>query len=51
MLQGKKITVENQGGYLELNAPYDYIPLHIRGGQIIPVQEHANTTYFRSVKD
>lgn len=36
--------------YVTLNAPLDHIPLHIRGGHIIPVQEPANNTAFSRKK-
>ena len=35
---------------IRLDAPIDYIPLHIRGGYIIPTQEPANTTVFSREK-
>ncbi|KAJ8028752.1 Maltase-glucoamylase, intestinal [Holothuria leucospilota] len=33
-----------RGTTITLNAPMDYIPLHVRGGYILPTQEHAVTT-------
>lgn len=33
-------------GFVKLNAPLNFINLHVRGGYIIPTQEPANTTYF-----
>ena len=33
----------------DLNAPEDYIHLHIRGGSILIAQEPAQTTYERFV--
>lgn len=33
-----------RGKTINLNAPMDYIPLHVRGGYILPTQEHAVTT-------
>nr|XP_006825797.1 PREDICTED: maltase-glucoamylase, intestinal-like [Saccoglossus kowalevskii] len=36
--------VPTRGKYTTLNAPLDYIPLHVRGGYIIPTQQPANTT-------
>ncbi|XP_068752603.1 maltase-glucoamylase-like [Montipora capricornis] len=36
--------------YVTLNAPLDHIPLHIRGGHIIPTQEPANNTAFSRKK-
>ena len=32
---------------VSLDAPLDHIPLHVRGGHIIPTQEPANNTAFR----
>ena len=34
-------------GHVTLDAPLDHIPLHVRGGHIIPAQEPANNTAFR----
>ena len=34
-------------GHVTLDAPLDHIPLHVRGGYIIPTQEPANNTAFR----
>ena len=34
-------------GHVTLDAPLDHIPLHVRGGHIIPTQEPANNTAFR----
>lgn len=31
-------------GFITLNAPIDYIPLHVRGGHIIPLQDSAMNT-------
>jgi hypothetical protein len=36
----------NNGKMLTLTSPIDHIPLHIRGGFIIPTQEAANNTVF-----
>jgi maltase-glucoamylase len=42
---GKKEDVnENSGKWLDLDAPIDFIPLHVRGGHIIPTQDPARTT-------
>ncbi|RDD41921.1 Lysosomal alpha-glucosidase [Trichoplax sp. H2] len=38
--------VRPPNGNVSLNAPADYIPLHMRGGSIMVVQEPANTTVF-----
>lgn len=35
------------GGGVMLDAPMDYINLHVRGGQIIPTQNPDNSTMFR----
>ena len=44
---GKLISnnVEN-GVWIELDAPLTYIPLHLRGGYIMPTQKPANTTKY-----
>jgi len=34
-------------GHVTLDAPLDHIPVHVRGGHIIPTQEPANNTAFR----
>ncbi len=42
---GKREDVnENGGKWIELDAPIDFIPLHVRGGHILPTQEPGNTT-------
>ena len=46
-LQGFEIELSGEGEELTLDAPMDIIPLHIRGGYILPTQEFANTTVFR----
>ena len=47
MTQG--IELENSAGkWIELNAPINIIPLHLRGGFILPVQDplnYRNTTF------
>jgi len=30
--------------FIDLNAPWDFIPLHVRGGYILPTQQPANST-------
>jgi maltase-glucoamylase len=40
----------NKIGWTELDAPLDFIPIHIRGGSIIPTQEPANNTFFSRQK-
>jgi len=37
-------------GHVPLDAPLDHIPLHVRGGYIIPTQEPANNTAFSRKK-
>ena len=37
---------EDFGTRNPLSAPIDYINVHIRGGYIIPMQDHANTTEY-----
>jgi maltase-glucoamylase len=37
---------ENKGKNMTLKAGYDFIPLHVRGGFILPTQDPANTTEF-----
>ncbi|XP_077979667.1 sucrase-isomaltase, intestinal-like [Glandiceps talaboti] len=43
---GAEIPASNRGNYVNLNAPLEFIPLHIRGGYIIPTQQPANSTVF-----
>ena len=43
--QGKEMSTRK--GQVTLDAPLDHIPLHVRGGHIIPTQEPANNTAFR----
>ncbi|XP_071846318.1 sucrase-isomaltase, intestinal-like isoform X2 [Apostichopus japonicus] len=40
------MSVSARGSYDLLSAPLDYIPLHIRGGYILPTQEPAVTTFY-----
>ncbi len=37
---------DSQGKWYDLNSPIYHIPLHIRGGYIIPTQDEANTTEY-----
>ena len=37
--------VKQGDNYHNLNAPLDTIPLHVRGGAILPMQKFAQTTY------
>ncbi len=37
---------QNSGEHKKLNADVIFIPLHVRGGYIIPTQEPANTTFY-----
>ncbi|XP_033117884.1 maltase-glucoamylase, intestinal-like [Anneissia japonica] len=40
--------LEVVGGMMRtLDAPIDVIPVHVRGGYILPIQEPANTTFYR----
>lgn len=41
---GKELPVRR--GETELSAPLDFIPLHVRGGYILPTQQPANSTVF-----
>ncbi|XP_078676770.1 lysosomal alpha-glucosidase-like isoform X1 [Branchiostoma floridae x Branchiostoma belcheri] len=41
---GAEISPSQQMTYVTLNAPSDYIPIHVRGGYVIPTQEPARTT-------
>ena len=45
---GSLIKSENEknGTEVTLDAPIDHIPLHVRGGFILPTQQKANTTFF-----
>ena len=43
--QGKEVSSRKE--YVSVDAPLDHIPLHIRGGYILPIQEPANNTVFR----
>lgn len=39
--------MSNRKSHLNLDAPLDHIPLHVRGGHIIPTQEPAINTALR----
>nr|XP_006826058.1 PREDICTED: sucrase-isomaltase, intestinal-like [Saccoglossus kowalevskii] len=41
---GEEIPESNRGKTVTLDAPMDYIPLHLRGGYILPTQEPDITT-------
>lgn len=43
--QGKEMS--SRKSHLTLDAPLDHIPLHVRGGHIIPTQEPAINTALR----
>ncbi|KAJ8029434.1 Sucrase-isomaltase, intestinal [Holothuria leucospilota] len=43
---GKEVDPSLVGTYVTLDAPTSYIPLHIRGGHILPIQQPANSTKF-----
>nr|XP_006821912.1 PREDICTED: sucrase-isomaltase, intestinal-like [Saccoglossus kowalevskii] len=45
--QGNEVS--ERGSYVTLNAPSDYIPLHVRGGYIMPTQEPARSTVYSRV--
>lgn len=47
MLQGSLVPA--RATFTTLDAPLDFIPLHIRGGSILPTQQPANSTLFRHV--
>jgi alpha-glucosidase (family GH31 glycosyl hydrolase) len=40
--QGEQISSDGQ--YIRLDAPYDFIPIHVRAGYIVPTQEPAANT-------
>ncbi|KAI8479947.1 hypothetical protein Bbelb_423330 [Branchiostoma belcheri] len=44
--QGREVAGSDQGRSLLLPCDMDCIPVHIRGGHVIPTQEHANTTVY-----
>nr|XP_006826059.1 PREDICTED: maltase-glucoamylase, intestinal-like [Saccoglossus kowalevskii] len=44
MKEGEEIPEANRGTTVTLDAPMDYIPLHVRGGYVIPTQEPNTTT-------
>ncbi|ELT99256.1 hypothetical protein CAPTEDRAFT_104324, partial [Capitella teleta] len=39
---GKEVDV--RANFTQLEAPLDFIPLHVRGGHVLPTQRPANTT-------
>ncbi|EDV19132.1 uncharacterized protein TRIADDRAFT_34135 [Trichoplax adhaerens] len=43
---GVEILSNQRGTTVVLSAPADYIPLHVRGGYILPTQEPANNTEY-----
>ncbi|XP_070579473.1 sucrase-isomaltase, intestinal-like [Ptychodera flava] len=43
---GQEVPLSYRGKSNVLSAPMDYIPLHVRGGHIIPTQQPANSTVF-----
>lgn len=47
--EGLLIKAEFAGSFVSLNAPLDYMPIHLRGGCIVPTQEAALMT--RQVKE
>ncbi|XP_077867590.1 sucrase-isomaltase, intestinal-like [Saccoglossus kowalevskii] len=47
---GVEMSKGDRGKYVTLAAPYHYIPLHVRGGYILPTQEAANSTVFSRLK-
>ena len=40
-----------RGSWEEVNAPLDYIPLYLRGGEILPIQKPAQTTMDSRMND
>ena len=38
------VKQDDNGKFVELDSPLDHIPLHIRGGYILPTQNHGLTT-------
>ena len=44
-LKGSELQV--RGAFTDLDAPLDFIPLHILGGHILPTQQPANSTAWR----
>ncbi|CAH1264817.1 MGAM [Branchiostoma lanceolatum] len=41
---GSELSPSKQMTYVTFSAPHDYIPIHVRGGYVIPTQEPARTT-------
>ena len=48
--QDSKGIYHTKGEYKKLKPDIDQIPLHVRGGYIIPTQESANTTHYSRQK-
>ncbi|XP_077984553.1 sucrase-isomaltase, intestinal-like [Glandiceps talaboti] len=47
---GEEVSPSNIGSQATLNAPMNYMPLHVRGGYILPTQEPGRSTvYTRSL--
>ncbi|XP_070541629.1 maltase-glucoamylase-like [Ptychodera flava] len=46
---GEEMEASSRGKTVRLDAPYDYIPLHVRGGYILPTQQPANSTVYSRV--
>ncbi|KAM4771410.1 sucrase-isomaltase, intestinal [Rhinophrynus dorsalis] len=44
------LHVNERGKWVDLEAPLEYINLHVRGGYIIPWQEPANNTFYSRQK-
>ncbi|XP_070566660.1 sucrase-isomaltase, intestinal-like isoform X2 [Ptychodera flava] len=42
--EGEEIPAENRGTTVTLDAPIDFIPVHVRGGYVIPTQQPNTTT-------
>ena len=42
----RNVINNDDGSFKQLPAAIDYINVHIRGGHIIPMQDHANTTEY-----
>ncbi|XP_071832375.1 sucrase-isomaltase, intestinal-like isoform X2 [Apostichopus japonicus] len=43
---GEELPEYERGTWVTLSAPLDFIPVHVRGGYILPTQEPANTTVY-----
>ena len=44
VLQG--VAIDTRGDYVTLDVPLEFIPLHVRGGAVLPYQQPANSTLF-----